>query len=166
VEAIFATDPDAPFELVIVDNASCDGTKEFLSTLPRKYNHISIKTLTEEIPGLGRARNTGSLASTGSIIASTDDDCYVTPDFIRAIQSSFENPLIGVVGGRILLYDPQDNDITTRTDESPEFYQPYTYIRLGALQGANLAFRRSALEAIGWFDNRFGAGAEFWMLSP
>jgi glycosyltransferase involved in cell wall biosynthesis len=161
VEAALATVGHSTFELVIVDNASTDGTAEYLSNLTLTRTRVPIKVVFEPTPGQGRAHNTGWRASSGDIIAFTDDDCYVAPNFIDAVKASFADPNIGFVGGRVLLYDPTDDEMTTVCLERTLYLEPYTFIPAGCVIGANLAFRRTALEQIGGFDERTGAGTPF-----
>jgi GT2 family glycosyltransferase len=72
-----------------------------------------------------------------------------------------EYPDVGCVGGRILLYDPEDAPITIDTRDNPVEIPPRRFVRAGVMHGANLSFRRSTLETIGGFDPHFGAGTEF-----
>ena len=147
-------------ELVLVDNASTDDT---FSTLSRwASNRPGVVLVQEPRAGLGRARNTGWRASSGRIVVMTDDDCYVQRDFLDQWLAVFaENPEVGWAGGKILLHDPLDEPVGI--DEWPEIrrYPVGTYMYCGAIQGANFAFRREALERIGGFDARMGAGTPY-----
>ena len=144
------------WELVIVDNGSTDGTDEFLASLPARIAGATVKTVCEPRQGLAIARNTGVGVSRGDIVAFTDDDCYVAPDYIDAMAHAFDDATIGFIGGRILLYDRNDLPITINESERYEKILPYKFIRTGNVQGANMAFRRSILKRIGGFDEIFG----------
>jgi glycosyltransferase involved in cell wall biosynthesis len=148
------------WELVVVDNGSSDGTpallKDYAATAP--FPVVLVHELT---PGLGRARNAGLAQATGSIVAFTDDDCYVSVDFLNEIVKTFHDASIGFMGGRVLLYDPCDAPLTIRPESEPYRIAPYQFIRAGQLIGANMAFRRSLLATIGAFDLAFGAGSRF-----
>ena len=160
VEALLAVNTTHAWELVIVDNGSTDGTSDYLATLGM-HQHTSVRVVTELVPGLGRAQNAGWRASRGEIVANTDDDCYVQPDYVDAVINAFNATEIGFVGGRVLLFDPSDSPLTTLTRDIPFDQEPRTFVATGDILGANQAFRRSVLEKIGGFDPDLGTGTPF-----
>jgi GT2 family glycosyltransferase len=114
------------------------------------------------MPGLGRARNLGWRTARGEVVSFTDDDCYPDPDFLTSVLDAFRpNPLLGFLGGKILLYDPTDYKITIQEHDRNESLPPGSFIPAGLIQGANFSLRRAALEAVHGFDEMFGAGALF-----
>jgi len=150
----------ASWELVVVNNGSSDETAEVL----RQFRRASLRPLTvveEPRPGLGRARNRGWRAAAGELIAFTDDDCYPADDYLHQIIACFEDPSLGFLGGRILLFDPTDLPITIQELDRRVEVDPKAFLPAGLLHGANFAFRREVLEAIGGFDDGFGAGTAF-----
>lgn len=161
VEALASIQTDYDWEVIIVDNGSSDGTSAFLSSLPRQIAKARLTTILEPKRGLAVARNTGVRQTSGNIIAFTDDDCYVAENYIDAMISAFENPEIGFVGGRVLLYDPSDLKITIEEREDYFRLEPRTFVAAGTIHGANMAFRRAVLDRIGQFDEKFGAGTSF-----
>jgi glycosyltransferase involved in cell wall biosynthesis len=150
--------PD-PWELVIVDNGSTDKTQDVI----RAYRQsLVLNTVMEPKPGLGRARNRGWAMSKGEIVAFTDDDCYPASDFLSSVARCFEEDAgIGFIGGRILLHDPQDARLTIQEKDSKQTLRPGEFLPPGLIHGANFACRRAALESVGGFDERFGAGGLF-----
>lgn len=148
------------WELVIVDNGSTDGTSrvvaEFAAAAP-----FLVTAVDEPAPGHGSAANAGWRAARGELISFTDDDCYVSPGHIDRVVGLFSAPEIGYGGGRITLFDPSDYPLTIQLQDTPQRIPPRSYVRAGFLQGANMSFRRAALEQIGGFDPAFGAGAKF-----
>lgn len=149
----------APWDLVIVDNGSTDETQDVIK------NHsgsLLPKIVIESQPGLGRARNRGWATSQGDIVAFTDDDCYPAHDFLSSVVRCFEeDPRLGFVGGRILLHDPEDYPLTIQEKTCRQELLPGEFLPPGLIQGANFACRRTALESVGGFDERFGNGALF-----
>jgi GT2 family glycosyltransferase len=117
--------------------------------------------LNEEKRGLGYARNKGWRQAKASIVAYTDDDCYPQPDMLDCILAAFDDSRIGFVGGRVLLFDPNDAETTIRLEEKRRILVPPAVVMTGWVIGANMAFRREALEQIGGFDGLFGPGAVF-----
>jgi GT2 family glycosyltransferase len=145
--------------LVIVDNGSKDETQDVIKNFSRT---LLLKTVIEPQAGLGRARNRGWTVSQGDIVAFTDDDCYPAQDFLSSVVRCFEEDrLLGFIGGRILLHDPEDYPLTIQEKVCRQVILPGEFLPAGLIQGANLACRRTALESVGGFDERFGAGARF-----
>jgi len=162
-EALASVRTHRAWELVIVNNGSTDGTKEYLDGMHASpIDRTPLRTVFEARPGLGLARNSGWRAANGNIIAFTDDDCYVAEDYVDSILEVFEEDReIGFLGGRVLLYDSTDYRITIQESTVRLYFEPRTFLAAGVVQGANMAFKRSTLERIGGFDERLGAGTRF-----
>jgi glycosyltransferase involved in cell wall biosynthesis len=148
------------WELVIVDNASTDQTADLLKTFVENIP-FGVRLVFEPIPGLGRARNAGVAKASGEIIAFTDDDCYVSSDFLIRILEVFRDARIDFMGGRILLHDETDVPLTIRPETEVGLIPPRSFVRPGQLQGANMAARRALVTRMGGFDPDFGAGSPF-----
>ncbi len=160
-----------PHQILVVDNApTTDATQKLVAQMP------DIQYVLEPRPGLSVARNTGIRHSTGDIIAFTDDDVSVHPDWITRLQQSFHHPKVLAVTGlvlpaeleteaQLLFQRGSGNGVgwgyRARIFDSQFFEEmkpkgvPVWYI--GA--GANMAFRRKTFELVGNFDERLGAGA-------
>jgi glycosyltransferase involved in cell wall biosynthesis len=148
-----------PWELVIVDNGSKDETQDVIKTYQKS---LLLKIVIESQAGLGRAHNRGWAMSQGDIIAFTDDDCYPADNFLYSVVRCFEeDPRLGFIGGRILLHDPEDYRITIQEKAERQGFCPGDFLPAGLIQGANFACRRTALESVNGFDERFGPGAVF-----
>jgi GT2 family glycosyltransferase len=148
------------YEVIWVDNVSTDNTAAVLKS--ELADDPTARYVLGERIGLGAARNVGWKASRGNIVAFTDDDCYPSPDYVDAMVAAFSDyPDVGVIGGRILLYNPQHARITIEEGQSPHMFPRRSFLRAGLLQGANIAFRRAALEAIDGIDPELGAGTPF-----
>ena len=148
------------YEIVIVDNGSTDETLHKLEDARSRFQ-CPYKIVHEPRAGTGIARNAGVAKSSGKLIAFTDDDCYVPHDFLTEIVAAFADENIGYITGMISLHDPSDISETTNESQIRESYPPYSFIRTGQVQGANMAFRRRALAEAGGFDPAFGAGTPF-----
>ncbi|MES2675346.1 MAG: glycosyltransferase [Pseudomonadota bacterium] len=149
------------WELIIVDNNSEDHTQEVIEAFKR-YADIPVQATIETTRGSSAAKNTGCKLAKGEYIAFTDDDCYPQADFVDAIVAVLnEDKQLGFVGGKVLLFDPQDIPITIQTHNSRIEFKPSSYLAAGIIHGANFTFRRTALLATGGFDERFGAGRKY-----
>jgi GT2 family glycosyltransferase len=148
------------YEVVWIDNASTDNTADVLRNA-LAADRVGRYVFGERI-GLGAARNLGWETSRGKIVAFTDDDCYPSPDYVDALIAAFsEHPDAGVIGGRVLLHDQRHAKITIDEGQTARVFLRHSFVRAGSLQGANFAFRREALEAIGGIDPELGAGTRF-----
>jgi glycosyltransferase involved in cell wall biosynthesis len=148
------------WELVIVDNGSVDETaaivQEFLPTIS-----VPVVYVFESTVGLGNARNAGLWIARGQIVSFTDDDCYPASDFLNQVWSSFRDQSVGYITGRIMLHDLTDYPISINTSTIHRTYPAGSFLPSGAVQGANMAFRRPVLLQIGGFDPLFGSGSLF-----
>src|SRR5215468_8663590 len=137
------------FEVIVVDDGSTDDTAaiaaQYDATLIRTPNH-----------GLGHARNVGWQAASGEIIAYIDDDAYPDPDWLTYIVETLRNGNYGGVGGPNIL-PPHDGSIAACVANSPggPRHVLLTDTEAEHIPGCNMALVRTALEAIGGFDERF-----------
>ena len=150
--------PAPSVELVVVDNGSTDGTGELVERWAASAA-LPVLLVREARPGLARSRNVGVGASQGRIVVFTDDDCRVAEDYVvelLRLDAAAEGPTLW--GGRVELGDPTDLPFTIKTDTAAATYDGARHPG-GFLHGCNMALARSTFDAIGPFDERFGAGA-------
>ena len=145
-------------EILFIDGDSTDGTREIVSKYP-------VQLIQQEGQGLNAARNTGIKYSSGEIIAYTDGDCIVPSDWAKNIIHNFWDPSVAFVGGTMEGYHKHDI-YSNYMDET--FFQvtPGFSIRIETTDlrlmefpaGANMAFRRTALERVRFFDEDINYG--------
>jgi glycosyltransferase involved in cell wall biosynthesis len=75
-----------PYEVVVVDDGSTDGTVEFLQSHRHDFPHIRL--LLQNHEGAAIARNTGIDTAQGETIVFIDSDLVVTPIFLEAHAKS------------------------------------------------------------------------------
>lgn len=151
---------DDKIEIIVVDGNSTDGTRKIVEEYPTLL-------VEEEGRGQNAARNTGIRKSRGEIIAFTDGDCVVPPDWARSIAKNFRSPSVGFVGGSVEGHN-KEAFLSEYLDETffpakPGFRERKEATGLNLLQfpaGCNMAFRRQALEKINFFDERIRYGFE------
>lgn len=152
--------PGLTWELILVDNNSRDATlgilKEFCLNFP-----VPTQVIHEPKDGLSNARNAGWRAARGKIVSFTDDDCYPQDDWLVSIVQSFRESDAAYIGGRVLLFDPEDAPITIQTSTQSVDFPANSHIESGQIIGANFSYKREVLEALGGFDTRLGAGTPF-----
>jgi len=150
--------PKESLEIIVVDGNSKDNTKKIVQEYP-------VKLVDQEGKGLNAARNTGIKYSKGEIIAYTDGDCVIPRDWAKKIVKNFRDPFIGFVGGTMEGYD-KSSLLSNYMDESLFQSKPGFNIRIETNDlkfmqfpaGANMAFRRKALERVQFFDERITYG--------
>lgn len=145
------------FELLVVDNASVDGTA---SVCAEYADRPHLRYLYEPQLGLCRARNAGWQAAAGRYVAYLDDDAVAVPGWLRAIADGFRcSPEPGVVGGpvRPIWEAPRprwlDDELAvglTIIDWSP-VQKLIPDLHLEWLVGANMAVPVRVLRDIGGF---------------
>jgi glycosyltransferase involved in cell wall biosynthesis len=147
------------WELVVVDNGSTDTTSAVVAEFAATFDH-PVQIINQQGRGVAVAKNAGWRATRSGIVVCIDDDCYPEEGHLDAIFECFlKDPKLGFVGGRILLHDPMDLEITVQESLEPLFLPPGSFIRPGYIIGANVAYRRAAISEVGGFDPWFGAGA-------
>jgi glucosyl-dolichyl phosphate glucuronosyltransferase len=154
--------PATDFEVIVVDNASTDDTRELV--IGMKEGMENLRYVREDRVGLSWARNTGAMETASPLIAYIDDDARAEPDWLKSIVHAFcsTDPVPAAVGGRVSL-----DWGTTAPHWLPARYWPiYTHVDHGNeghflrpdeyLVGANMAFRKDVLLDLGGFDVRLG----------
>jgi cellulose synthase/poly-beta-1,6-N-acetylglucosamine synthase-like glycosyltransferase len=146
IEAILATDyPADRREILIVDNASSDGTAARIQARPVRYLH-------EPKPGVSNARNRGIAESTGEILAFVDADCLVEPQWLTELVRPFEDPEVGAVGGD-LQHAPATTPAERQAARMLGNWQQFAFNSNPAYPiTANAAYRREVIDRIGPFD--------------
>ena len=152
------------WQVVLVDNGSSDDTADVIARFAATPG-LAVVAVSQPVRGLSNARNAGVAAAVGDILLFTDDDCYVAPDILDAVRTTFTDPKIGYATGRVRLFDPADAAVTVNESTVPLRFEPRQFLPAGTVKGANLAFRRLVLDQIAEhgvaFDPRFGSGARW-----
>jgi GT2 family glycosyltransferase len=137
------------FEVIVVDDGSTDGGTDEAAS----YGYRLIRT---QNAGLSSARNTGLLAAKGELVAYLDDDAYPDEDWLQYLALTFlRGDYVGVGGPNIP--PPGDGWIADCVTNSPggPIHVLLSDREAEHIPGCNMAFRKSALLAVGGFDDRF-----------
>jgi len=95
----------ADIEVILVDNASSDGSGDFVRT---GYSEVRLIELGEN-RGFTGACNLGMEAATGAYIALLNNDTEVQPDWAEQVVAAFaDHPDAGIVASKMLLFDQRD----------------------------------------------------------
>jgi len=94
--------PVDQFEVLVVDNGSTDTTRSVTEQFIAQFPHHHIQYLYEPEPGLLSGRHRGALAATGDVLVFIDDDIEAHDRWLQALEESFRDPTVQLVGGRNL----------------------------------------------------------------
>jgi len=149
------------FELIVVDQSTDDCTATAISPFLHDPRLRYIRT---ETSGKTRALNLGLARARSEIVAITDDDCEVPPDWLEKLEDVFKRYPGVAVGYCNVDGAPHD----TRTGFIPAYQQRGSKLVLTLPEklrargiGAGMAVRRPAVMALGGFDEMLGPGGVF-----
>ena len=137
------------YEVIVVVDGSTDASADIART-------FGVRVICTDNRGLSAARNTGLHAALGEIVAYIDDDARPDADWLTHIARGFEDGTVAAVGGPNII-PPGSGTVAQCVANAPG---GPTHVLISDreaehLPGCNLAIRRSSLEAIGGFDERF-----------
>lgn len=151
--------PAGRWELVVVN----DGGTPPWPSLPEDLSaRLPLRMIEGQHRGPGAARNLGVRHARGSLLAFTDDDCRVFPDWIAAWERGFSEGPWHALGGRTLI--PSPGSLGTRSHHTLTNFL-YEYMRFPnddvyLVITNNAAYRREAFEGLGGFDETFAFATE------
>lgn len=135
LDALAAQDLAAPFEVLVIDDASTDATRSIACTHP-----VVTHVLDGAGDGPGAARNAGIARAQAPLVAFTDADCIPAPSWLRELLGALEDA--DLVQGRVVPAGPAGPWDRT--------------VRVGTLtwlfETANLGVRTPLLRALGGFE--------------
>jgi GT2 family glycosyltransferase len=137
--AALATTKYAPYEVLIVDNASQDDTPQLVAA---EYPAAQLLTNRENL-GFGRACNQGARAAHGELLVFLNPDVFVTPDWLAIlVRRVTEYPNAAIICPTTL-YPGQSAPVATRLVEDS-----------AAVPGCAMLMPRAAWQELGGFDER------------
>src|SRR5581483_582453 len=164
-ESVLRTAGDADLELIVIDNGSTDGTREYLTALAERDSRVRVLR-NDDNRGFGPAVNQGFAAATGDVLVILNNDTVVPPGWLSRLVAHLARPEVGLVG-----------PATNRCGNEAEVEAPYrTYGEMvqfserragehretaSDVEAATLfcaGMRRDAFERVGLLDERFELG--------
>lgn len=156
-------------ELLVVDNGPSEETRAVAARF------ADARYVAAPGGGLSRARNVAMGEATAAVVAFVDDDTEVDPRWLGRLRAHFADPGVASVTGLVLpagLQAPAQAVFEKILGGFSRGYRDLVFDlrfldrnrrhaapvwKIGA--GANMALRRAAVQALGGFDERLGAGA-------
>jgi cellulose synthase/poly-beta-1,6-N-acetylglucosamine synthase-like glycosyltransferase len=146
--------PQEKLELRVVDNDSKDSTAERLKPFEGR-----VVVLHERKRGASAARNAGLAGAGGEVVAFTDADCEVDPDWLRRLVMPLRDPIVGIVGGTIRAGNGA-NEVERFGEEIHDHQKAIEVFRPPYAITMSWASRREVLGELGGFDERFIRGQD------
>jgi GT2 family glycosyltransferase len=165
LESLLLSADGVDLELIVVDNGTQDGTREYLTDLAERDSRVRVFR-NDENHGFAPAVNQGLTAAGGDALVVLNNDTVVPPGSLARLVAHLERADVGLVGAT-----------TNRCGNEAEVDAPYrTYgelVEFAARRGAEhdgaafdlevatlfcAALRRDALEGVGLLDERFEVG--------
>jgi GT2 family glycosyltransferase len=165
LESIFAKTGYPNYEIIIVDNASTDGTQELLRSQERERENIRI-ILNNQNEGFAAATNRGIRESTGDFLILLNNDTVVTRGWMTGLLRHLKYSETGMVGPvtNSIGNEAKINVEYTDISDLDRFADRYTrtnrgkYFEIPVLAMFCLALRKETAERIGPLDERFSVG--------
>ena len=155
---------EGPYEIVVVDNGSTDGTAEYLSVLAARNRNVRV-IANDENRGFAAATNQAMTVARGRVLVLLNNDTIVTPGWLEALAAALDDPAVGLVGPatnrcgneaeiatRYETYGDLIAFARTRTDTTTEPVDLPVVVMFCA------AMRRDTFETVGPLDERFTTG--------
>lgn len=170
--SLAAVEDAAGVQVIVVDNASTDGSAAALPALPRPLRLIR----NGENQGFGRACNAGAAAGTAPAILFLNPDARVDPDALRLARAALlSEPRTGIVGARLIDAAGETQRSCARAPSplgmlgralvldriglaAPHFLLDWDHAQdraVDQVMGAFLMIRRDLFAALLGFDERF-----------
>jgi GT2 family glycosyltransferase/glycosyltransferase involved in cell wall biosynthesis len=153
------------YELIVVDNASTDGTPEFLEEFAARHPHVRL-VLNAANTGFARGNNIGAAEATGEILVFLNNDTVVTRGWLSGLARYLQDERIGLVGP-VTNWSGNETCITVEyktVREMDSFAQRYTSdharqaFEVKMLPFLCVGLRRKVFEEVGPLDENFGLG--------
>jgi len=165
LDAVFRTTLYANFEVIVVDNASTDGTPEMLEEIARQNDRVRV-ILSRTNLGFAAANNQGIRAATGDVLVLLNNDTVPARGWLMRMLRHLEDPKIGLVVA-VTNFSGNESRIAvpyTSLDGMPAFAEEYVRANAGKVFDIHVAamycvgLRRNAYEVVGPLDEEFTVG--------
>lgn len=131
-----------PYQVIVVDNNSSDGSDRIALSYP------FVTLLSEKRQGVIYARNRGFNAARGEIIGRIDADTQLSSDWVATAQQLFADESLDAVSGAVSYHDLPWRNFLGRLDLGFRQWIANGMGREVFLFGSNMALRRSAWASV------------------
>lgn len=151
--------PRERFEVLVVDNASTDDTRNVASEFGRAFPHFRV--LSESQLGAARARNCGIRESVGELALLLDDDVIPGPRLLEEHWLAHQHHPESAILGRVTFpWEGTESPFRWVIIHRPEYLQSYRFgdsgnVPFNHFYSCNVSLPRSAFARVGLFDEGF-----------
>lgn len=156
-----------PYELIVVDNGSTDGTSEQLAVLAAEDKRIRL-ILNHDNRGYAAGCNQGMQQARGDYIVLLNNDVVVTPEWLSGLlECHASHPLVGIVGpltnsaSGIQVVPEPDYACHGGLDLFARLFRiqhRFRRVRSRRVVGFCMLFSKKLISEIGLLDEQFGTG--------
>ncbi len=145
----------APDEVVVVDGGSTDGTAALLADAE------GVTLIEESGANISRGRNVAIAAASHDVIAVTDADCVLEPDWLDALLRPLEEGADVSMGFYLPVTDGFLSECLAAVNLPLEASEvdPATFMP----SARSVAFRRDAIETVGGYPEWLDIGEDMWV---
>ena len=148
LRSLFIQDyPKDRYEVIVVDNSSTDGTREFVTSLQQEGKCI-LRYFLKEPEGPGPARSLGVEEARGEIIAFIDSDCAADRRWLSEGSHLIRDD-IGLVQGKTLPDPSVPYGVLSRSVKIVEKTHIY--------ECCNIFYKKEAISAVGGFSRAYAS---------
>jgi GT2 family glycosyltransferase len=153
---------EPPGQIIVVDSSERDDTARLVR---EHYPAVRYEVCPAGRGATATARNMSYAMTSGDVLAFVDDDAFAEPDWLARLLPFFEDPSVGGVGGRQIRHQPgelaEGIDAIGRVEADGTLTgnfaaDPGRPVEVDHLLGANMSFRRAALDRIGGIRDGYG----------
>lgn len=178
IESVFEKTEGITYEIILVDNASNDGSAEFFKN---NYKDKIIFIKNDKNLGFGKANNKGIQISKGKYIFLLNSDTLLINNAVKILCDNLKKEeSYGVVGGALYTQDLQPTNsfmretpyVTIKTEinlclnylkkiilkfqkKKEQFNYTNKNLVVGAISGADMMIKKEVLDKVGGFDEDF-----------
>jgi len=165
IESLLKLDyPQGSYEVIVVDGMSTDKTRDLVQKYP-------VRLLLNERKNVAAARNLGVEDAKGDLVAFTDGDCKVDPQWLKILVREMQSAPDDVVcvGGPNLIFDtdPVFGRVVGYSQEtflgsggSAQSKNSTKKHYVSSLPNCNAMYKKSAIQEVGGFDEKFLVGQD------
>ena len=166
LESIYARTEWPNFEVIVVDNASVDGTPDYLREAELQFPNLQV-VLNSSNLGFAAANNIGLQKATGEFLVLLNNDTVVTRGWLsNLIRHLNRDPTIGLIGpvtnriGNEAKVDVDYEDLADMPEWAARFVRQHDdqVFPIPMLAMFCVAMKREAFEEVGFLDEQFGIG--------
>ncbi len=156
LRGLLADSTELPDEVVVVNGG---GEMVERAIAPFVTPSSRLRVLRTHNVSLATSQNIGLPECSGDLVALTDDDAIVAPDWVRAIRMVMEeHPEAGAVGGPVTTLFPEAR--VARLAHYTTFPGPLRASYVRTVAGVNVCYRREVIRRVGAVDERLVSGEE------